>query len=402
MRESRTFRTLLLVLATVAWLLAVTLVLMLQPYSPRAQYAGSPYLMAASPDAKLAAGLDNLSKPTVWEPATGSEIPAASKRTLGPAYVYRRIVFSPDLKTVLVVGGPASLSNSASAGTPPAERVPLLADGSAELWDLAAGEARWTKPLPAGVAGLVFSSDGRFFAAACADGAHLWSAQTGQDLHTFATSGLLPETISVELSSDGRLLAVSEKEVVSLWDTSSGARLQQFAGSCVAFAPDGRSMAVGINDDQQITFAVSLRDFQTGQQQSAFRAVEGRMDKLWYSPDSRMLFTHRDYPYDNRPIWDRVMGTEKGREPDLLVIDSATGADLAEMTDSRLLPESLTDHSFATRNQAGALFVWDLPPHRSVVRLASLAILAALPLVLAVRWMYVRRKKKSAVPVSNT
>ena len=402
MRESRIFRTLLLAFAAVAWLLAVTLTLMLRSYTPRAQYAGWPYLMAAAPDAKLAAGLDDMTKPGVWEPATGRQIPAASKRTLGPAYIYRQIVFSPDLKTVLVVGGPASLSESAAAGTPRSEQVPLLADGSAELWDLGSGEARWTKPLPGGSASPVFCSDGRFIAAACADGVHLWETHAGQELHTFATSGTLPETVGLELSPDGRFLAIAEKQQVSVWDTSSGARLQQFAGTCVALAPDGRSLAVGINDDQQITFTVSLRDLQTGQQQSAFRAVEGRMDKLWYSPDGRTLFTHRDYPYDNRPIWDRIQGTGKGREPDLFVIDAATGANLAELSESRLLPDSLTDHSFATRNQAGALFVWDMPPRRSIVRLASLAILAALPLVLAARWIYVRTKKNSAVPVSHT
>ena len=114
------------------------------------------------------------------------------------------------------------------------------------------------------------------------------------------------------------------------------------------------------------------------------------MDKLRYSPDGRVLFTHRGFPYDSRTILEQILGTSK--EADLFVIDASTGKHLVEMRHTRLLPGACSNRSFATWTR-GPVYVWDLPPRRNVVRLASLALLAALPLVLAAGRIYVRRKR---------
>ncbi|MFI5460150.1 MAG: hypothetical protein ACHRXM_32440 [Isosphaerales bacterium] len=114
------------------------------------------------------------------------------------------------------------------------------------------------------------------------------------------------------------------------------------------------------------------------------------MDKLWYSPDGRVLFTHRDFPYDSRTVLELMQGTRE--EADLFVIDASTGKHLIEMRHTRLLPGALTNRTFATWTR-GPVYVWDLPPRRNVVRLASLALIAALPLVLAAGWIYARRKR---------
>jgi WD40 repeat protein len=398
MLKSRIFRTLVYALATVAWLAAVSLALMLRPYIPRAQYPGSLDLMAAAPNAKLVAGLDNQQRLCVWDPATERQNPATGRQALGPASIYRCIVLSPDLKAALVVGGRVELRDLAASRTWHFGQFPLLAEGSAQLWDLASGKARWTKDFqvlltrfrPSGIFSPVFSPDGKVFAAACADGVHLWEAETGKELHTFATRGLPGD--GIELSPDSRFLAVINGPEASIWDISSSVRVQQFAGTCVAFSPDGRTLAVGKNDYQRINFSVSLRDLQTGEQKSAFPTVAGRMDKLWYSPDGRVLFTHRGFPYDSRTVLEQLLGTSK--EADLFVIDASTGKHLIEMRHTRLLPGALTNRTFATWTR-GPVYVWDLPPRRNVVRLASLALLAALPLVLAAGWIYVRRAKRT-------
>jgi WD40 repeat protein len=396
MLKSRIIRTLTCVTAIAAWLAAVSLALILRPYIPRAEYPGSLDLMAATPDATLVAGLDNQQRLCVWAPAMERQKPATGRQALGPAYIYRCIVLSPDLNAALVVGGPASLRDLAASGTSRADQFPLLAEGSAQLWDLASGEARWTKDFqvllagfrPSGIFSPVFSPDGKVFAAACADSVHLWETETGNELHTFATSGLPAD--GFELSPDSRFLAVINGPEVFIWDISSSVRVQQFAGTCVAFSPDGRTLAVGKNDYQRITFSVSLRDLQTGEQKSAFPSVAGRIDKLWYSPDGRVLFTHRGFPYDSRTILEQILGTS--READLFVMDASTGKHLIEMPHTRLLPGALTNRTFATWTR-GPVYVWDLPPRRNVVRLASLALLGAMPLVLAAWWVYVRRKR---------
>jgi WD40 repeat protein len=396
MGKSRIFRTLIYAVATAAWLTAVSLALILRPYIPRAQYPGSFDVMAAAPDATLVAGLDNQQRLFVWDPATERQNPATGGQALGPAYIYRCIVLSPDLKAAIVVGGPASLRDLAASSTGRAGQFPLLAEGTAQIWDLASGKARWTNDFqvlltgsgPSGIFYPVFSPDGKVFAAACADGVHLWEAGTGEELHNFATSGLPGN--GIEFSPDNRLLAVINGPEVCIWDISSSVRVQQFAGTCVAFSPDGRTLAVGKNDYQRITFSVSLRDLQTGEQKSAFPTVAGRMDKLWYSPDGRVLFTHRGFPYDSRTILEQIVGTSK--EPDLFAIDASTGKHLIEMRHTRLLPGAQTNRTFVTWTR-GPVYVWDLPPRRNVIRLASLALLATLPLVLAAGWIYVRSKR---------
>ena len=143
----------------------MSLALILRPYIPRAQYPGSLDLMAAAPDATLVAGLDNQQRLCVWDPATEGENPATLRQALGPAYIYRCLVLSPDLKAALVVGGPASLRDLAASGTARADQFPLLAEGSAQLWDLASRKARWTKDFqvlltgsgPSGIFSPVFS-----------------------------------------------------------------------------------------------------------------------------------------------------------------------------------------------------------------------------------------------------
>ena len=241
MLKSRVFRTLVYAVATAAWLAAVGLVLILRPYSPRAQYPGSLDVMAAAPDATLVAGLDNQQRLCVWDPATERQNPATGRQALGPAYIYRCIVLSPDLKTALVVGGPATLRDLAASGTSSAGQFPLLAEGSAQLWE----------------------------------------------------------------------------------------------------------------------------------QKSVFPTVAGRMDKLWYSPDGRVLFTHRDFPYDSRTILEQMLGTSE--RADLFVIDASTGKHLIEMRHTRLLPGALSKGTFATWTR-GPVYVWDLPPRRNLVRIASLAL----------------------------
>src|SRR5450755_3012208 len=109
MLKSRIFKIFAYVASIGAWLAAVGVALILRPYIPRAQYPGSLDLMAAAPNAKLVAGLDNEQGLCVWDPATDRQNPATGRQALGPADIYRCIVLSPDLKAALVVGGRVEL-----------------------------------------------------------------------------------------------------------------------------------------------------------------------------------------------------------------------------------------------------------------------------------------------------
>jgi WD40 repeat protein len=159
----------------------------------------------------------------------------------------------------------------------------------------------------------VFSPDGRRIATASIDGtAKVWDAATGRCLLTF-TGHALPKlplapapprvpVTCIAWSPDGRSIATGSLfpnpldlrrsvGVVKVWDPDTGKVSVTFDKQvghvdCLTFSPDGRHVASGsVNEDK--TFAVW--DAHTGEVVHVFGGNASHVHRLRYSPDGRLL-----------------------------------------------------------------------------------------------------------------
>ena len=144
-----------------------------------------------------------------------------------------------------------------------------LRDGSILLWDLGSGSQRGAlREHRSSVNSIAFSPDGSRLASTSQDGTlRVWDAVTGRCL---TTSPDAREPLSrVCFSPDGRLIAAGGKKsndlappgsdranLVHVWNAATGTLLFSLAGHAapvrtVCFAPDGRTLASG-SDDQTV------------------------------------------------------------------------------------------------------------------------------------------------------
>jgi hypothetical protein len=228
--------------------------------------------IALSPDGRVlaAAGTGfHLRKPErgrieLWEVATGRALAVFGEETRPLA-----VAFSPDGKEL------------ASGGW----------DEQIHFWDPATGEE--LRSFNAAVTTtLAFAPDGRMLAQGTNLGAELWSPATGKRL---ATAGLDPRGghgAFLAFAPDGKRLLVGNWSDARIWnvagakfvgDRLSGVRFhQQQPRTPVAFAPDGRTLAIANEMVQFIEVA-------SGQQRQRFGTVQEIC--IAYSPDGRLAFT---------------------------------------------------------------------------------------------------------------
>jgi RNA polymerase sigma factor (sigma-70 family) len=202
-------------------------------------------------------------QPSSAQPPTGSawaffEVPAADNDAgkpkvleLGSGQRGRRVVWSPDGKTLVVVTKQESMFSR---------------KGSAiKLWDVDKGEARGTlaEDTNGGLAfqHVVFSADGKTIAATVTeekivpggrmivDVVKLWDAKT---LALKQTLGGDSQLVCVALSADGKLVAAGSpsKKAATVWNAESGAAERTFdTGEAqpwsLAFLPDSAILVVG-------------------------------------------------------------------------------------------------------------------------------------------------------------
>src|SRR5262249_31216537 len=117
-------------------------------------------------------------------------------------------------------------------------------------WDVAtAGLEAEASASPSRVVGLALSPDGATLATACEDGTiFLWDS-AGRRVRARLVAAPEPAP-GVALFPDGRTLASAAAGAVRLWGVEGGHELESLDGptgrvSCLAFAPDGRTLAGG-------------------------------------------------------------------------------------------------------------------------------------------------------------
>jgi WD40 repeat protein len=193
------------------------------------------------------------------------------------------VAFSPDGKTL------------AFGGTQNAVR----------LIDLAAQPPREQTWNPRGrqtiVTSLAFSPDGKLLACARENGSiHLWDVAGGTELRPLP--GLDGWVAQIAFSPDGTLLAaagqVNNDAVVRLWKVATGQLLFTshttggFMAWCVAFSPDGKTLAAGLESGEVRLFDVDMtREIpgRFGWQLATLAGLGPRVRLLGFHPDGRSL-----------------------------------------------------------------------------------------------------------------
>jgi WD40 repeat protein len=126
-------------------------------------------------------------------------------------------------------------------------------DGSIWVWDIGTGRAiRPVQGLKGSFTAIAFAPDGKAFAAA--DDRGIWLGDTNTDQVLCRFSGPAHGEIAcLKFSPDASTLAsVPSLDPSSLWSLTTNTRREDLAGLrsgwCVAFAPDGKTFAIGDSD----------------------------------------------------------------------------------------------------------------------------------------------------------
>lgn len=302
-----------------------------------------------SPDGKLLAGLDeNYSTVEIWDTIKGIRL-RSWKAHEGEIRTYE---FSADSKS-LVTGGP---------------------DHVIRFWDVATGaEQREIGGIRNDRVKLALSPDGTFLVAlettavktsegrpySCANLLRVWDVVHGKELEKISlavepgSSGDPQEFNCLAFARDGKtLVTAGEDEQLRFWDPATAREVRRFSSGCkdiktLAFAPDGKSMAVGAN-------SIRLFDLASGRELLPFVGHQSGICATAITPDGRTIAT--ESADGTVLVWDAT----KGRERTRLERHKLSGTGLTIMGDGRRLLTSSEE----------VLWVWELPSGKELQRIA--------------------------------
>jgi RNA polymerase sigma factor (sigma-70 family) len=315
---------------------------------------GSGQSVCYSPDGKLVAAsfddLNNDRRVCLWDAASGKRL---AQLQLAAGHYMCSVAFSPD-STILAVGGSQTVANAPNS--PCKSTVALWRwDGTSlkPFWQATTdGEAPYR-----GIKALAFAPDGKTLATGCHGNntINLWNVASGKEIRQFKASG--PGVGALSFSPTGHALASgSEDGAVELWDPASGTRhwqrLQVGEVQALAFAPDGKTLAVGGGHCMSLTPArngnrpfLVLLDATAGNEARRLLSRDS-VGSVAFSRDGKVLAAALSVDNTLR-FWDGITGQElpwgEGHYCHVFAVAVAEDGQLA-----------------ATAGDHGQIIVWDL------------------------------------------
>jgi WD40 repeat protein len=286
------------------------------------------------------AGIDKTFR--VWQASSGKQVRATALDRVP-------LALSPDSSLLAA----SRQQNQQQGGTP--------LDETLELWETATGKVRHllTGHSP-GVMQAAFSPDGAVVAVSTlANGVFLWDTVSGKQL----TRWVAPAHMALTFSPDGKMLATGGRDcAVRLWDVGSSKLIRTLGTplnlngpqdgtkvtgtSCIAFAPDGKSVGFAVVPENTI----SLWDVSSTKELRTFRGHpvgwhQGWVEALAFTPDGTTLISgSRDQTIR---LWEAATGKERH------VLTGHRGA-------VRTLAVSADGNRLASGSQDCTVLIWDL------------------------------------------
>lgn len=190
------------------------------------------------------------------------------------------------------------------------------ADGHIRFWDVAAGEVRRTLTGHTNAIYVaVFSPDEKLLASSSRDlTARIWDVAAGRELHRL--TGYRCSVKSVAFSPGGDMVAVVGNDgMLKLYEVKTGRELKSLVHStspdvdvsmyAVVFSRDGKRMYAGNGDG-----TISQWETATGKETKAWKAHEGNVSVLVFSPDRRLLASGGDMSEPVLRLWDTATWRE--------------------------------------------------------------------------------------------